>query len=153
MTKISTRIERIVAGLVLGVAFLVMASIIVPHDTQATPSEHAVAQPDAHRGAASNIARTTSDINSTDAHEGLFEIGSIESTCYLVRIYTGEAQPLYTVIDITDGRELGTLLTAEEVETYFPDLPINTMEFDRLNQPIGPRVIMFTDPAELNNLP
>jgi len=151
MAHISTRIERIVAGLVLGISFLVMASIIVPHSTQATSNDHAITHPDAIHHPAPTTAHTPShDTSSTDPHEGLAMIGSIEGSCYLVRIYAGETQPLYTVTDLTDGRELGTLMTAEQTAARFPDLPVTTMDFSADDSStFAPRIIMLADPAEL----
>lgn len=139
MNTISSKAERIIAGFVLGVAFLVMASIIVPHDTQASESD---------RQAPARFARSAPLADgSVDAHAGLVEMGSIESSCYLVRIYGGGSQPLYTVFDIADGRELGTLLTVEQVESRFPDLPLSTIQFDGTNSSmLGPHAIMSADP-------
>lgn len=135
MKRISTRIERIVAGLVLGVAFLVMASIIVPADTQATYTDHSHSGPVNHAGGSAPVNRH-SDNNTSHSAEptaSLKEIGTIESSCYLVRIYAGDTQPLYTVIDLTDGSTLGSLMTAEDVDSSFPDLQIMETSFDNFD--------------------
>jgi len=146
MKQLSSRIERLVAGLVLGIAFLVMASIIVPKDTQATSNGH---DPGHASEQASHAKPTrTEDIpshGSIDPHVGLVELGVLESSCYLVRMYAGEQQPLYTIIDLTDGSELGTLMTAEEVDRWFPELNITTTSFDNFNHSSHPHAIMSAE--------
>ena len=151
MKNLSSRIERVIAGLVLGVAFLVMASIIVPHDTQATPngpSRTSRLNRDRYSMPVYTQPRDSFTASSINPHEGLFEIGSIESDCYLVRIYSGASEPLYTVIDLYDGSELATLFSAEHVEAMFPDLPITTMDFGTPTGSTSPRYIMLSEPKE-----
>jgi len=122
-----------------------MASIIVPADTQATFNDHhgdASAPHADHSGHAHNANSHGATSHSTPSHDGLTEIGTIESSCYLVRIYAGDTQPLYTVIDLTDGSTLGSLLTADEVDSSFPDLQITESSFDTIGSSSRPHVIM-----------
>ena len=91
----------------LFVAFLIMASIFVPKKLQADEAPLA-AESAAH---------------SSGARGRLPLLGELESQRYTVRIYGTPDRPLYTVCD-RSGRELASLLSAEQVAGQFPDLPL-----------------------------
>jgi hypothetical protein len=115
--------ERLIAGITLGIAFLVMASIIVPDPSVAHDgAEGEVEEVEGHP------PETGFDMPSTDPHEGLRSLGTLESNGYTVEVYATQVGTRYTVCD-SDGFELGTLLTAEQVERYYPELPLPTLDF------------------------
>jgi hypothetical protein len=155
MNRISSKIERIVAGLVLGIAFLTMASIIVPSDSQATFNEHDAHTGDAHHPGGAHTTTpgshdaTHADVSgSTLVHADLVEIGTLETSCYLVRIYAGSTEPRYTIIDLTNGEYLGELLTAPQVEQFYPELPITDINFDAPISNSGMHIIMSAEPTD-----
>ena len=121
----SGTIKRSVAIAGLGVAFLVMASVFAPDRTRA------------------GDAQSTPYGPSTDPHEGLAALGSLEDDGYRVHIYATDDGPRYSIYDISTGRELGVLLKAEQVEELFPDLPVPSMDFATS----GP--LMFAEPRSL----
>ncbi|MHC4990524.1 MAG: hypothetical protein ACYTGC_06040 [Planctomycetota bacterium] len=133
-------VERTVAGITLGVAFLIMASIIVPEDSGATERGHAPATgsitPDeSHAGVSDSHV-----LPSTDPHEGLRQLGSIEGAGYLVCIFATQTGPRYSIYDAESEAELATLMTAEQVSEHFPDLPLDRLE-------ISPPGLMLAEPT------
>lgn len=115
MIRPSPTVERLLAGIVLGVAFLFMASVFAPDLTEARPP--------------ARIDQPAPPEPSADPHEGLAPLGTIEDDRYLIRIYASEQGPLYSIYDRADGRELGVLMTAEDAAATFPDLPLPEMDF------------------------
>lgn len=132
MKRLPPRLEQFIVAIALGGAFLLMASVFVPDFTRADsgvverPVDPAFTEP------------------STDPHEGLASLGSLESGRYVVRIYGGENEPLYSIYDAADGTELGVLLTAEKVAEWFPELPLPNMEYGT-DSPI-----MLAEPAHMS---
>ena len=114
MNRLSPVLERLIVGITLCAGFVLMASIFVPDRTQAEldPSQEVAAPP-----------------LSTNPHEGLQSLGTIEDDRYSIDIYVGDEGPLYSIYDAADGRELAVLLTAKQVAEWFPDLPIPDMDF------------------------
>ena len=115
--------ERLIAGITLGLAFLVMASIFVPERT--------------HAGGETGHETPA---GSTDPHQGLRSLGTLEDDCYRVTIYATTHGPRFSVSDRYEGRELGALLTADQVGRYFPDLLLPGMDFS------APMHLMLVDP-------
>ena len=115
MKRLPPTAERLIAGLGLCLAFVFMASIFAPDLSQAGDNQ--------------STEPTSAAEQSTDPHEDLLSLGTIEDDNYRVRIYTGERGPLYSVYSASDGQELGVLLSADEVAAWFPDLPIPQMDF------------------------
>ena len=105
MSATSSRkvMERIVAGLALSIAFIVMASIFVPHATKA-------------------------DDQSVDPHHGLTSLGSVENVRYIVDIYATQVGPRYTVTEKRSGERVAVLMDADRVQANFPDLPLPEMD-------------------------
>ena len=122
----STLVEKLVAGLSLGFAFIVMASIITPTDTAAENVEHGQHEDAGH--------------SSTDPHVGLTSLGSIENGNYLMMIYGTDLGPRYSIYNRETSELLATLISAEKVQERFPDLPLQTMDFTT------PDLLLFTDP-------
>lgn len=130
-----TRFQRILATAVLGVAFIGMASIFVPFNSQAQDGGTFGPRDSAHQASPSF---------STDPHEGLGSLGTLEQHCYHVHIYATDVGPRYSVYDSVTGEELAVLLNAERVAELFPDVPLPTMEFG------APMQLMHTDPMGRN---
>lgn len=108
MKRPSPTIERLLAGAGLAGAFLFMASVFVP---QPGVTEAGTAPPPSAE------------------EETPVSMGWIEDDFYRAQIHAGDREPLYTIYDAIDGRELAARMTAEEVSRTFPDLPISTMDF------------------------
>lgn len=68
-----------------------------------------------------------SDQMSTDPHEDLPLIGSLEQREYVVRIYSTPVGVRYSVFD-HEETTLGVLLTAEEVEKWFDDISLTDLQ-------------------------
>jgi len=119
-------VERLIAAGVLAAAFIVMASIFdpgatragVPGDSSALPGERPLPAP----------IRNSSVAASTNPHEGLAPLGELTSSFYRVCIYSAPGGPRYTVYDAASGRELGTLLSSQQVQQLF-DIPVATLDF------------------------
>lgn len=113
---INPMVRRVLAvALFLG-AFAVMGSIFSPAFTRAGDD-----------GASSRRSPATSI--STDPHAGLRSLGSLEGGRYVIRMYATEQGARYSVYD-QSGAELGVLLTPEQVQQRFEDLPLPAIEFD-----------------------
>jgi hypothetical protein len=137
MKFISPPMQRLLAGLALIGAFLVMASVFVPLDTGAeplvplTPFEPHIPSPQ------SELDGSAPPWPSVDPHEGLRSLGSLEQGSYIVFIYATEGGPRYTVYERSNNQEIATLLSAERVQELFPELPLPSIDFS------GPRQIML----------
>jgi len=138
-TMTSPVFHRVLAGLGLGSAFLIMASVFSPDRmmAQSTPS---ALRPSAGRG-------------STDPHAGLQSLGSVESATHAVKIFATEDGPRYSVYSI-DGVELGVLMSAEQVHRFFPELQLPETDFsvpdDEDADTTGPLMIMDELPIAAN---
>ena len=121
-----TIVEKLIAGLSLGFAFIVMASIITPSDTAAENVEHGNHRNSGHF--------------STDPHMGLTSLGSIENGDYLMKIFSTDLGPRYSIYNRRTNELLATLITSEKVQERFPDLPLQTMDFTT------PEILQFTGP-------
>lgn len=126
--------KRIAVTLGLGVAFIVMASIFSPDRSRAADG---VLSP--------RESRKADDRGSTNAHEGLRSLGEIESGRYTIAIYSTDAGPRYTIITRDSGKEIGTLLTASQVEQLLPEVDLKAMDFS--SPPAdGPQQLMLAEP-------
>jgi hypothetical protein len=114
--------ERVIAGITLTVAFLVMASVFVPERSEAGDGPHG--SPDAADDHLDGVAET-----STAPHVGLPSLGSFTGRQYVVEVYATEVGPRYTVYDRLEGFELGVLLTTEQMQTFFPELLLPDTDF------------------------
>jgi hypothetical protein len=134
--------RRVLVGIALCGAFLVMASVFVPIDTGAgplVPKPGSNAQP-AHPAPESysppNDPQSHHYGHSTDPHENLHSIGSLEDGCYIVFIYATDHGPRYTIHDHKERRDLATLITAERVQELFPELPLPDIDFSGPDSPV-----------------
>lgn len=125
-------VEKLVAGLALAFAFIVMASVISPTSSEAVDHDDGSHAPAHHP-------------LSTDPHEGLTSLGSLEGDKHYIFIYSTELGPRYSVYDATDGTELSVLITAERVAEWYPELPLPTIDFDTAD-----RQIMLAEPEYQN---
>jgi hypothetical protein len=114
--KVSRRVVRsALAGTGLAVAFLFMASIIVPERSQA--------------GSGGDATPTTPDPLSTESIETMQPLGRIEGNLYSVGFYATPTGPLFTVFD-RHGNELAALLTPAQLAEQFPDLALTDTHAD-----------------------
>jgi hypothetical protein len=120
--------ERVIAGICLTIAFVVMASVFTPGGSHAE---------DDQRHAADLIR------NSADAHAGLPSLGVIEDDVYRVEIYATDHGPRYTIFDLEQGLEVGTLLTLDTASARFPDLRLPDMNRHDVSGPV-----MMADPPQ-----
>jgi len=133
-TMTSPVFHRVLAVLGLGSAFLIMASVFSPDRMMAQNAP-----------TASSSRRPAPVVESTDPHEGLQSLGSVESATHVVKIFATEGGPRYSIYT-NDGVELGVLMSAEQVNRFFPDLQLPGTDFsvpttDELAGP-GPLMIM-----------
>jgi hypothetical protein len=127
-------LRRLAIVAVLGVAFVLMASIFDPGAIRAS-------QPDTRSPGASRQP----ELNSIDPHEGLRMLGTLHHHRYTVRMFAGAQAPLYSVYD-RDGSLLATLRTAAQIQQQFPSLPLPSLDADTpLN---GRPQIMKVDPDD-----
>ena len=130
-TMTSPVFHRVLAGLGLGSAFLIMASVFSPDRMMAQTSPSS-------RGPAPVV-------ESTDPHEGLQSLGSVESATHVVKIFATEGGPRYSVYTL-DGVELGALMSAEQVNRFFPELQLPASDFSvsesETAETVGPLMIM-----------
>ena len=121
--KVSRRIVRsVLVGTALGVAFLFMASIFVPGQSQAD----------------SETLPGVPDPLSTESMEAMRPLGRIEGKLYTVEAFSTPSGPLFTIFD-RHGNELAPLLTPDQVAERYPDLPLTDAHAD------VPMKIMGTD--------
>jgi hypothetical protein len=120
MKQAPPMLERLVAAAAMGIAFIGMASIIIPDRSR---GDDGLLPPLVPRAAPAPVHGS-----SDDPHDGLPMLGSIEHRRMTVRIYGTEIGPRYTVEDASGG-ELAVLFTAERIAELFPELPLPAMEF------------------------
>ncbi|MEM7228311.1 MAG: hypothetical protein AAF432_05775 [Planctomycetota bacterium] len=150
MKNIALNMQRVLAAMVLLVAFLVMASVISPDSGQAAGhaddhhadghhADHAAhdhgsdahhhddashaheEHADEHESHASEHAHGANDHHGSKA----IELGSIEGRDHIARILSTDDGPRYTIIDAHSHEILAELITAEEVSTLFPEIPLD----------------------------
>jgi hypothetical protein len=122
--KVPRRVVRsVLVGTGLAVAFLFMASIIVPERSQA---------------GGDGSPRTAPEPLSAESIEAMQPLGQIEGNLFTVGFFATPTGPLYTVYD-RNGNELAALLTPSQLAEQFPDLPLPDTHAD------VPMKIMGTD--------
>ncbi len=109
--------ERLIAGITLAIALVVMASVFSPHRTLA--EDHSETD---------NVQHETA-LPTEDPHSDFQALGTLEHRRFTVHVYSHNQEPRYTVCDNEDGTELGVLMTADEVAEWFPELPIPEIDF------------------------
>ena len=155
--------QRIIAAIVLGVAFLVLGSVFAPADSSAATdhsehSDHNAAErhgsdesgsetPGAGHSPASEMpteawGEVTLSSNSTDPHEGLAVLGSLESANYRTVIYSTEYGPRYSVFCADEAAPLAVLLDQATLAKRFPDLPAADLAMGDVTQ------LMYVDPDD-----
>jgi len=126
--------HRVLAALGLGSAFLIMASVFSPERMmgQSTPTSSASRRP-------------APGVESTDPHDGLSSLGTVESSSHIVKIFATDGGPRYSVYT-AGGVELGVLMSPEQVNRYFPELQLPQTDFSvpdgDLSSVPGPLMIM-----------
>jgi hypothetical protein len=139
MSLRAATLRRLVAASLLAMAFVVMASVFSPDRSQAGNSTNSRNEAGGRELGAERESQTS------DAHAGLHSLGSIETSGHLVQIYCTEIGPRYTVFDRLTNRELGTLLTVEQVNQSYPELHLSDADFSASSD-LGP--LMLADPIE-----
>jgi hypothetical protein len=112
----SSMVRRLCAAAGLVGAYIVMASVFSPDRSRA--------------GSYQQISDPTAAIPSTNPHEWLHSLGSLETLRYSVRMYSTDRGPRYSIYQATTGEELGVLLSADDVLRFFPDLDLRAIKFD-----------------------
>ncbi|MCI0364816.1 MAG: hypothetical protein L0Y44_16065 [Phycisphaerales bacterium] len=126
MTPHSTkRLGKIAAGLALAVAFLLMASVFSPERSRAGNQDRSTDP----SGDASWRATLPPESLSTNPHEGLPSLGSLESHGYIIRMYSTKDGPRYSIYDQATGEELAVLMTLEVAHKNFPEIGLPSMSF------------------------
>lgn len=140
--------QRFVAVAVVAVGFVVVASLFSPDQSEAADdrhrdwtTEHATTEARSrdtgteqrgtaalHSDQTASDAHAAADWASEDAHAGLACLGTIEGVTWDVQIYQTALGVRYTVIDRSTGVEHATLITAQQVVEFFPDLPLPAMD-------------------------
>lgn len=118
---------RIVTLLVVGLAFIILASVFVPESSEAESG---------------GSDRHGIEPVSTDPHESLHSLGTLEDDEYVIQVYATDAGPRYSVYDRADRAPLSVLITADQVAERYPELPLPGMDFDT------PQQMMLAEPRE-----
>ncbi len=126
--------RRVLAAVGCVLAFAVMASVFSPAQTRAGHDQYP------------GIPPKSVEYASTNPHEGLASLGSIDDRVWTVRIYATEGGPRYSVYEKSTGREMGALLTAEQVHRAFPELQLKTMQFEAGQIDSSPLMLHTSDP-------
>jgi hypothetical protein len=121
-------LQRVLAAAGLVVAFVFMASVFSPSNTRAGQNAVPIARIPATAGQQVRSPDFTPS-HSTDAHVGLASLGEIQTNAYVVRIYSTDLGPRYTILSREDSTELATLMSAVDVARFFPDLPLSEIDF------------------------
>lgn len=126
-------VRRLVVALALAAAFLVMASVFSPQrskagDVSASGSDRASAP------------------SSTDPHEGLRSLGTLEGRNCVVKMFATPDGARYSLYEKPTGRELGVLLTPQRVHEWFPELQLPATDF---SAPTGQGPLMMAEPEAL----
>lgn len=122
-------LERVAAGVVLSLMFLLMASVFVPEPSLAH-TDNGV-----RRGGTAESVEPIAPRNAIDAvtvesaHASLTPLGVLEAGPYRIQIMATEDGPRYTVRRTADDAVLGLLLTPWQVEERFPTLPLPNLDF------------------------
>ena len=131
MRSLPPVVERLIATAGLVVLFAAMASVIVPDWTQAEVPEAVL---------------PNWTVESVDPHEGLRSLGTLEDDRFTVNVFASDEGPLYSIYSAETGEVIGILLTPEQVERQFPDLPLPQLDFSAT----GP--VMLADTPDLDGL-
>lgn len=122
----SSLVEKLVAGLALAFALIVMASIFTP-----SPSSAENGREPSHN---------QHDPHSTNPHEGLASLGSLEGKRYVIHAWATDRGPRYSIYDAVTDEELSVLITAERVAEWYPEVDLPAIDFDTPSQ------IMLAEP-------
>jgi hypothetical protein len=130
----------------LAFAFVVMASVFSPYRSQADqPSPYSIAN--------SGAVSISDPSSSASAHDGLRSLGTIETTVYLVQIFCTEGGPRYSIYERASRRELGILLSAEQVEAAYPEISLPTTDFSAPVDQSEFEPLMIAEPVAPDMLP
>jgi hypothetical protein len=145
-------LKRIAITVALGMAFVIMASIFRPDDSTASDGRRSInrnnpaavpaRQPAENAGASDGVGLAAL---SADAHAGLQSLGIFESGRHMIAVFATDVGPRYTIIDARSQRELGTLLSAEQVRQLLPEVDLKATDF---SAPVDMQPLMLAEPRE-----
>jgi len=145
--------ERVIAVAALGIALIVMGSIIVPSESPAGSSEaegdHSSSGSDHAPGVdqAEEGERHSAEHSSAAGHD-LPNIGIFEGRRYRIAMFATDVGVRYTVIDATTGETLGELLSLKQAKQWFPDASLWDTDFSAPSESDSD-TIMYTDPDDV----
>lgn len=113
--------ERLIAALCFGFAFVVAASVIVPGGSHAE---------DDHNPLGAHVDEASSHAHAPKEEHGLPSLGSIEDNTYRIEVFATEDGPRYTIIELETGHTEAELMSEEQVHQYYPDLQLPGMGDD-----------------------
>jgi len=148
MSNSPFNMQRLVAALVLTVAFLIVAAVITPGQTEGHDlvdhGEHHHDQPqDTHANGHHLGSSSTSDAFTTVETSDV-ALGTIEGVFHCADVLSTLDGPRFTIRDTSTNRIIAECLTDHEVRQSFPDIPLNThdggettlmMHLDRIGSP------------------
>lgn len=144
--------QRVIAAIALGVAFLVLGSVFAPADTEGSDHDgsHQAEQPgqtEEHVPPGANEpgeipvnAWGDTTLSVADSDDALPLIGTIEGDRYCMVIYGSDAGPRFTVYARDADQPLAVLLDRDALTSRFPDLPLPELARD------GSKQLMLVDP-------
>jgi len=68
--------------------------------------------------------------SSTNPHEGLRSLGSFEGTQYIIKAFCTENGPRFSIYQASNHRELGVLMTPEQISRMFPEIQLRGVWFE-----------------------
>lgn len=114
-------IRRVIIGLGLLATFVLTASVFAPDKSQAR--EFGLIRDPIGTDESPGEA-------STNPHAGLHSLGSFETAQHIIRAYSTELGPRYSIYDARDHRELGVLMSAEEITRFYPEIQLRGVKFE-----------------------
>ena len=114
-------IRRVIIGLGLLGTFVLTASVFAPDKSQAR--EFGLIRDPI--GTDESPAEA-----SANPHEGLRSLGSFETAQHIIRAYSTDSGPRYSIYDARNHRELGVLMSAEEIARFYPEIQLRGVKFE-----------------------
>jgi hypothetical protein len=137
-------VKRLAITLTLGCAFIMMASIFTPERSRAGNAPQRAGRDNA-RVIEPRPREHAEAMVSADAHAGLKSLGVIESGQYSLAIFSTDLGARYTIVRTETGEELGTLLTAEQVQQLLPEVELKSLDF---SAPTDLQPLMLAEPRQ-----
>lgn len=136
--------ERVIAVAALGIAVIVMGSIIVPAESPAGSLEQAGPHGSDEPAGEEHDKHTEAE-RSGAIHDDLPLLGTFESKRYRIQMYSTDIGVRYTVLDAETGESLGKLLSLEQAKRWFPDAALWDTDFSAPTESDND-TIMYSEP-------